>query len=406
MARPGVDVVRRVRALLGPDADVRADASGTPLVAPRTEEALALVIQTAAGEGWRILPAGAQSWSPADAAADLIVSATGLSQVVDVTPGDLVATVEAGVRWSDLRRVLADSGAWLAVDPPGKDRTLGSVIATATAGPLRNGLGGVREQLLGVTVVTGEGRLIRAGGRVVKNVAGFDLTRLAAGSYGAFGLITSAHLRLRAVPRADQTLLVTAERDHAAFAGLAVVDAGLTPAALELVSPAAARRPQWTLAIRMMGSAEAVEAEHRAVAAAVGRSVEALGAAPAREFWTAVAESCTAQPATLRIGALPTSLEDTLDLLAHHLDDGWVTATVGTGSVRWSGQAAPERIRLFRHAAAQREIPVTLERAPASLRERVGVFGAYREGVAGIIGNLRHAFDPSGILVVPLQLSA
>lgn len=405
MARPGVDVVRRVRAIVGPEAAVDTDSAGTPRVAPRTEEAVALVLQTAAGEGWRVLPVGAQGWTPPDGEADLIVSTTALNRVVDVTPRDLVATVEAGVRWTDLRRVLADAGAWVAVDPPGSNRTLGSVVATATAGPLRTGLGGVREQLLGVTVVTGEGRLIRAGGRVVKNVAGFDLTRLAAGSHGAFGLVTAANLRLRAVPRADRTLLVTAERDHALLAGLAVLDAGLTPAALELVSPGASQRPQWTLAIRMMGSVEAVEAEFRGVAAAAGHAAESLGAEQARAFWTTVAESCTLHPVTLRMGSLPVSLEDALDLLAHHLDDGWVTATVGAGSLRWSGQAAAERIRLLRHAAAQREMPVTLERGPASLRDRVGIFGAYREGVGAIVGNLRHAFDPAGILVVPLSHS-
>jgi FAD/FMN-containing dehydrogenase len=403
MARPGVDVIRRVRALLGPDAVLDADGPGAPRVAPPTAEAMALVVQTAAAEGWRILPVGGRSWVPGDAEADLVISTTGLTRVLDVSPGDMVATVEAGVRWSDLRRALADAGAWFAVDPPGADRTLGSVIATATAGPLRTGLGGVREQLLGLTVISGEGRIIRAGGRVVKNVAGFDLTRLAAGSYGAFGLITSAHVRLRSVPRADRTLIFTADRDDAVLAGLRVLETGLTPAALEVVSPPAGGRAQWTLAIRMMGSEEAVEAERRAVAAATGQGVDALGAEPAGRFWAAVAESCLVHPVTLRIGSLPTSLEDTLDLLAHHLDDGWVTASVGIGAVRWSGQAAPERIRLLRHAAAQRELPVTLERAPASVRERVGIFGAYREGVAGIVGNLRNAFDPAGILAVPLK---
>ncbi|HXV86546.1 MAG TPA: FAD-binding oxidoreductase [Gemmatimonadales bacterium] len=405
MARQSVDLVRRVRAILGPEGGVDLDVTGTPLVAPRTEEGLALVMQAAAGEGWRILPVGSRSWV-AGGEGDLMLSTTGLTRVVDVTPGDLVATVEGGVPWSVLRRALADAGVWVAADPPGGDRTLGSVIATATAGPLRNGLGGVREQLLGVTVVTGEGRLIRAGGRVVKNVAGFDLTRLAAGSYGAFGVITSAHVRLRAVPRADRTLLLAAERDRAVLAGLSMLDAGLTPAALELVSPGASGRSQWTLALRLMGSEEAVEAEHRAAGGAAGHPLEVLDVEEARSFWSAVGRGCLDHPVTLRIGALPASLEDTLDLVAHHLDDGWVTATVGAGSVRWSGQAPLEHLRLFRHAAAQREWPVTVERAPQGLRERVGIFGAYRDGVAGIVGNLRHAFDPSGILSVPLQPGA
>ena len=90
-----------------------------------------------------------------------------------MSPADLVATVQAGTPIEALRRRLADEGMWLALDPPGRpERSLGSVVATATAGPLRHGFGPVRDHVLGCTVATGDGRLVRAGGRVVKNVAG------------------------------------------------------------------------------------------------------------------------------------------------------------------------------------------------------------------------------------------
>ena len=138
------------------------------------------------------------------------------------------------------------------------------------------------------------------------------------------------------------------------------------------------------------------------LAAAADQPVEDLSAAPARGFWATVTESCTEQPVALRLGTVPAALEEALDLLAHQLDDTWVTASIGAAALRWSGQASPERLRLLRHAAAQREMPVTLERAPASVRERVGVFGAYREGVATLVDNLRRSFDPAGVLVVPL----
>src|SRR5439155_834709 len=92
-------------------------------------------------------------------------------------------------------------------------RTLGSVVATATAGPLRHGFGAVRDHILGVTFVTGDGRLVQSGGRVVKNVAGYDLTKLEAGGFGAFGVIVLVHLRLRALPRADQTFVLAGTRE-------------------------------------------------------------------------------------------------------------------------------------------------------------------------------------------------
>src|SRR5690606_18485010 len=149
---------------------------------------------------------------------------------------------------------------WLALDPPGRpERSIGSVVATATAGPLRNGSGPVRDHILGCTIVTGDGRIVRAGGRVVKNVAGYDLTKLQVGGFGAFGIVTEVHLRLRAVPRADQTLTARGGRDTLTSVARDLIAGGLAPAALELLSPAAAADSDWVLAARLLGPDEAVE---------------------------------------------------------------------------------------------------------------------------------------------------
>ena len=130
---------------------------------------------------------------------------------------------------------------WLALDPPGRpERTVGSIAATATVGPLRAGYGPVRDHLLGCEVVTGEGRVIRPGGTVVKNVAGYDLTRLQVGGFGAFGVLTVLHLRLRARPSADTTLLARGPRDDLTRWARDLAEAGVRPAALEMVSPAVA----------------------------------------------------------------------------------------------------------------------------------------------------------------------
>ena len=116
-------------------------------------------------------------------------------------PADLVATVQAGVTLDALRAELDQHQLWLALDPPGRpDRTIGSVVATGTSGPLRQGFGPIRDHVLGSTVATGDGRLVEAGGRVVKNVAGYDLTKLHVGGFGGFGVVTEVHLRLRARP--------------------------------------------------------------------------------------------------------------------------------------------------------------------------------------------------------------
>lgn len=401
MAGTGLNIVRRVRSMLGPDATVDTDATGMPRIAPRTEDGVALVLQAAAGEGWRVRLEGRASWMPADAPADLALTTRGLTRVTRTDAGDLVASVEAGALWTEVQQALADQGVWVAADPPGEGRTVGGVVATGTAGPLRNGFGAVRDQILGVTLVTGEGRIARVGGRVVKNVAGYDLTRLAAGSFGCFGVVTSVNLRLRAVPRADVTLLATGERDALLDAARAILETGITPAALEVLSPLAAGRESWTLAVRFLGSAPAVDAERQVASGAAAVSLAALEPAQAGPFWRTALAGATRAPVTLRLGALATALDDALDLLLHHLDEQWVMAGVGAGGLRWAGEAPAERIRLLRYAAAQREMPLTLERAPWPIREQLGHFGAYREGVGQLVSGLREAFDPAGILVVP-----
>lgn len=399
-----MSLAQRLRAMLGTESVPAETGAGTPWVVPADENECALVLRTASAEGWRVRVEGGAGWMPADAPADVRLSTARLTRVENLSPADLVASVGGGIRLTDLRRTLGDAGTWMPLDPPGSDRTLGSVIATATAGPLRSAFGGVRDHLLGLTLVMGDGRILRIGGRVVKNVAGYDLTRLACGSYGAFGVIAAAHVRLRAVPRADTTLTLQGVRDDLVRLARAVLDAGETPAALEVLSPLAAGESGWTLAIRLAGTDAEVAAQREAVRREAPELTERFGADGAA-FWHGTASRALTGAVTLRLGALPNALDGTLDLLTHHLDeDGerWIATTVTAGTVRWSGEAPADRIALLRHAAAQQEIPLTLERAPWPIRRSLGHFGAYREGTARLVAGLRRTFDPAGIFVAPV----
>jgi len=402
MSAPDVKIERRLRTLMGPDALVESNDDGIPTVAPHTTEACALVVETANHEGWQVRIAGSGTWSQETGPADLILSSSGLSEVEDVRAADLVATVQAGVDRDTLRTALADRGTWWPVDPPGFRRTVGSVIATATAGPLRSGFGSIRDHILGLTVVTADGRVVHSGGRVAKNVAGFDLTKLATGSFGAFGFITRVHLRLRAIPRADATLVATGERSTLVQHAQAILEAGLTPAALEVMSPAACGSEGWTLGVRLIGSDPSVHADRQALRAASPLSWSEPAASDAVEFWRTALQHPMRRPIVIRVGAVITGLDHAIDLLAHHLDDECVAASVAVGAVRWSGTADPSRVQLFRHTAAQVEMPVTIERGPWSLQSELGHFGAYREGVSRLMGSLRKTFDPNRTFVVPL----
>jgi glycolate oxidase FAD binding subunit len=398
-----VSITDKLRALLGGDAIL--ESSGppgeVPRVAPDSPDGIALLLGTATEEGWRVRVEGHGSWMPTDAPADVALTTRRLDRMPAIHPQDLTATAEAGLGLDRLRQQLADRGVWLALDPPGlAGRTFGSVVATATAGPLRHGFGPVRDHLLGVTFVTGDGRLVQGGGRVMKNVAGYDLTRLQAGSFGAFGVVVLVHLRLRALPRADRTLVLRDTREATTAAADEIRAAGVSPVALELLSPALARSDRWTLAARFAGSVPLVDTEEGALRGVAGGRFEQLRADEAQAFWLRAAEGFATRAVTFRIGGVAESTDELLDLLQHQVGDEWLSASLGTGAIRWGGDTTADRLLRLRKSLAALEVPLTLERASWELRRAVGHFGAYREGVGPLVTGLRRTFDPGSRLVV------
>src|SRR5258705_457803 len=396
-------ILEKVTALLGEGAVLEPSPDRVPRIAPGSPDAVALLLGTAHQEGWRVRLEGAGTWLPSDAPADLALTTRRLDRVPAVEPQDLTATAEAGIGLDQLRQQLADRGAWLAIDPPGlAGRTLGSIVATASAGPLRQGFGPVKDHLLGVTFVTGDGRMVQSGGRVMKNVAGYDLTRLQAGGFGAFGVIVLVHLRLRALPRADVTFLLEGSRDELTQIAEDIAASGLTPAALELVSPALARRDRWALAVRLVGSPTLVGSDELGLGAATGGGgrFTALPAEGAHGFSMRLAEGVSVRPVTFRIGGVPAASDELLDLLQHQVGDEWISAAPAAGAIRWSGDTTVDRLQRLRRTLAALEVPLTLERAPWLVRTAVGHFGAYREGAGPLVAGLRRTFDPGGALVV------
>jgi FAD/FMN-containing dehydrogenase len=396
-------IFERLRRLLGAEG-VERDPRGLPRAVPESDDALALVCQAAESEGWRFRLEGRGSWLPPDAPADFALSTQGINRVVRVSAPDLVATVQAGATLEAVRAQLDPIGLWLAIDPPGRpDRTLGSIVATATAGPIRHGYGPIRDHVLGCTVVTGDGRLVDAGGRVVKNVAGYDLTKLHVGGFGAFGVITELNLRLRARPESDLTLLAHGSRHAMTGAGHAARAADIGVVALELMAPALAAHPEWTLAARLVGTREGIGQARERLDRETQLSWEVLPADRAQSFWHLVARAPLGGDLAIRLGALLDSLDDTVELVLELLGEGMLSAGYGTAALRWSGVASADALHRLRHRAAEREIPVTLERAPWPLRHAVGHFGAYREGVGMLVDRLRDSFDPKGIIAVALE---
>lgn len=397
-------IAGRLRELLGEGA-VEQTADHLPRALPESTEAVAAVLAVAHEAGWRVRVEGRGCWLPGDAPADLVVSTAALDRIVRVAAADLVMTAQGGTPLARVAQAAAAQGTWLAMDPPGRpDRSIGSVLATGTAGPLRHSAGPIRDQVLGCTLVTGDGRIVQPGGRVTKNVAGYDLVKLVVGGFGAFGIVTEAHLRLRALPDTDLTLLARGERDPLTLLARELDAARLDAAAIELLSPAAAADPNWVLAVRGLGQAEPVAAEaDRARQLAGGTPWQALEGERSAAFWQAVGRAMGGGAVSLRLGVLPEGLDETLDLLHQRLDLGLVSAGAARGGVRWSGSTEPDVILELRRLLAGREIPLTLDRAPWAIRRATGHFGAYREGVGRLVGDLRSRFDPGRQLQVALD---
>ena len=160
--------------------------------------------------------------------------------VVDYVPGDLTITLRSGTTLRDIENVTAAEGQWFPSDPFGStDGTIGATIATGSFGPLAHGFGRTRDLVLGLEFVTGDGRTVQGGGRVVKNVAGFDLVRLIAGSWGSLGVITEVTLRLYSIHEQPVTMMLSIPETRTALAQRlrSVIAAPLTPYAVEEMYP-------------------------------------------------------------------------------------------------------------------------------------------------------------------------
>jgi glycolate oxidase FAD binding subunit len=218
----------------------------------------------------------------------------GLTRVLEHEAGDLTCTVEAGLRLSALQAELARHGQRLSLDPPG-DPTIGALLAENVSGPLRHRFGAPRDLVLGVTLVLADGTVASAGGKVVKNVAGYDLSRLVCGSRGRLALVVRASFRLHPLPKARRTLVV--ETDDPATVVSSLGRLQVEPSALDVLHPG-------RVALLFEGSARAVDAQVDAVQALVG------GADGDDEIW---AESRRRQgDARGRIRFTPGALRDAL----------------------------------------------------------------------------------------------
>lgn len=359
------------------------------------------------------------------------ISTRALRDVIEYVPGDLVITVGAGITFDELEAVTAQHGQWLALDPfvapdASAHATIGAAVATASHGPLSLGFGRVRDLVLGLSFVTGTGASVRVGGRVVKNVAGFDLVRLSTGAWGTLGIITDVSLRLHARPAVDETFAIVIDmpRTPAAFDealdGIVramnnppLVAATSSLAALALLPPGLF--PHHTSVPDAPSDALIVLARavgNRARVSALRHMLAELGAHVSVDtsVWAAVRRSCTGNTNFRVAGprqALAARLREISQWLAHTgADDATVIIDPMRGGMRVSCQlrdfaagASPESTMAF--PASSLALPestmalpegVIAEQLPPS---RWSAYPAVANG--DVSRQLRERFDPAGV---------
>ena len=318
--------------------------------------------------------------------------------IVEYTPGDLTLTARAGTTLAELEQATAAEGQWLPLDPFGTTAgTLGATVATGSAGPLSHGFGTPRDLVLGLEIVTGAGEVIRAGGRVVKNVAGFDLVRLMVGAWGTLGVLTEVTIRLRARPEVDQTVIVEISEAQHPFAAVLqeLRSAPIAPIALELINAALARRlglgDTALLLARLGGNEDCVRAQRSALSA-IGSAREV-----ATSLWQTLRAAEPPECVVVRFSALPAELAVTWRAAAECLEGSpevLAHASIGRGVVRCIVPRAHDDALYPTLRACGVAGTRIYERLPAVL------WPALAPGPVGgrLHRRVREAFDPHAVL--------
>jgi len=357
------------------DADTVGGVPARLVAAPATtREAAALV---AAARHLAVVVRGGGSkldWGVPPERLDLIIDTRRLTGVVEHAAGDLITVVRAGTPMAGLGLATQQ----LALDtPPGA--TVGGTVAVNTSGPRRMHYGTARDLLIGITVVRPDGRVARSGGKVVKNVAGYDLGKLYTGSYGTLGLITECAFRLHPLPAAAATL--TRRVSGPAEAGrilAAVLSAQVAPAALEVNAPPGG---DIEIGVLLEGSPAGVHDRAAAVAKLIGGADEGPPAWWGADPWP---------PGGIGL-KLTAALSRVPDLLTAGADTGaTIRGSAGTGVLY--AAAAPEAVEVLRAAAVRAGGHAVVLTAPAGVRETLDMWGPV-PGLA-LMRRVKDRFDP------------
>lgn len=281
------------------------------VVSPGSPEEVGAVLRLANDRGLVVAPAGGltqQQIGGVPERIDILLSAARMNRIEQYDPGDLTISVEAGMPFADMLRTLGEHHQWVPCDAANLDRaTVGGLLATGAAGPLKSTFGHMRDFCIGVQFVTTDGKVAKGGGRVVKNVAGYDLMKLMTGSYGSLAVITRVNYKVFPRPRQTRTFICSfGSLDEALKFRAFLLQSPLTPMCMEIISPRAPEYlhdpapvhdpddyapeyplflppVQWQIVLRAAGSDNVLARYARELGSAVTQTLEG---APEAQYWS------------------------------------------------------------------------------------------------------------------------
>lgn len=355
---------------------------------------------------------------------DILIETGKLTRLLEHEAPDLTCQVEAGVTLADLQTHLAVKGQWLPLDPPDpKQTTIGGILASNASGPKRLRYGTARDLVIGLQVVQANGEIARSGGKVVKNVAGYDLNKLYIGSLCTLGIIVEANFKLQPIPTHERTLLLTFSTCQDAMQTvIAITGSLLTPSALELIDAGAASDMSdffglqlptngYTLALNFEGSLVTIERqieEARLIARANGALLgDDLAGTEQNQFWEAIREHLSGAvtcKAAILVSQMAHYLQNLDGICRRHDLEAAVIAHAGNGILYIElrpGDATPRLVKAIaelRQNAREARGSLVVERCPVDLKRRVNVWGEPGSNFR-LMQRLKEQFDPKGTFV-------
>ena len=374
------------------------------VVYPRTQAELGAVITKAYRNQWRVLICGSGSklhWGGLAQGIDIVISTARLTQLIAHAVGDLTVTVEAGMKFAQLQKILAENNQFLALDPTYPDNaTIGGIIATADTGSLRQRYGSVRDQILGITFVRSDGEIVKAGGRVVKNVAGYDLMKLFTGSYGTLGAIAQVTFRLYPIPSASQTIILTGDLAAISQAADILRSSALTPTQADLLSDqlisSLVLGKELGLIVRFQSIPESVREQSKqllAIADKLGLDNAIHIDSDEADLWQRLRESMhniTQESAiTCKIGILPTAATKVLT----QGEMGMIHIASGLGILRFANEKG---VLDMRNICENQGGFLSILSAPTHVKEKIDIWG-YKGNALSLMQGIKQQFDSKNI---------